>query len=224
MKDFIKEYVHIFAVLVIGLVFGLGFYYILLNSYHSSSINEKAYVLENDVYYKDFKENLTQIKKNIDRYDYYAVSFKYDLSTMQKIYSNINYCYSVMNSEESIISLKNGNSVSYINVYNYNSYFINNMIDKCFTSNLSWIETENNSSSKIKNMVAEHQLTVDILSNNALYLKNELRNNSSYYYSTKISNSMIRNNLNSSYRLVLSNYNYFSEIILDLSNYLVRGE
>lgn len=224
MKDFIKEYVHIFAILVIGLMFGLGFYYILLNSYHSSSISDKAYVLENDVYYTDFKENLTQIKKNVDSYNYYAVNFKYDLSEMQKIYSNIKYCYSVMSADESIIALKNGNSVSYANVYDYNTYFINNMLDKCYTSNLSWITSDSMANSKVKDIVKNHKLTIDILANNSLYLKNELRNNSSYYYSTSVSNTMIRNNLNSSYRLVLSNYDYFSEIILELSNYLVRGE
>ena len=35
---------------------------------------------------------------------------------------------------------------------------------------------------------------------------------------------MIRNNLNSSYQMVIRNYYEFSKMILDISNYLVEGD
>ena len=62
------------------------------------------------------------------------------------------------------------------------------------------------------------------LVDNAKFLRNELRDNSSYYFNTGVSNSMIRNNLGSVYQKVVRNYADFSYIVADLTNYLAEGE
>lgn len=224
MKKIIKEYIHIFAIFIIGLMFGLGFYYILLNSYHSTEITDKAYISKTDIYYQELSDNLEQIKENIDKYSYYNTKFNYSYNDMEKIFSSINYCYDKLNTKESVISVKEDDYINYSKVYDYNNYFINTIIDKCFTTNFAWIDGKEIKDSKIKKLVNTHKLSIKVLTNNALYLKNELQNNSSYYYNNGVSNTVIRNNLNSSYRMVLSNYDYFSQMLLDLSNYLVSGD
>ena len=102
--------------------------------------------------------------------------------------------------------------------------FIDNFNDKCWTSNISWLYIDRKDKTNFIKSVEQYDGTNKILVNNALYIKQELNDNSSYYYNTAISNAMIRNNLNSSYQMVIRNYYEFSKMILDISNYLVEGD
>ena len=144
---------------------------------------------------------------------------------MQKIYSSISTCYNFLKEDKTIIGNTHATKIGYYEVYELNNYFINTLMDKCMTNNLTWlINDEKVLKTSFSKKIENYVLVTDILTNNATYVKDELRDNSSYYYNTAISNSMVRNNLNSSYRLILRNYDDFSKIIYDLSDYLVRGE
>lgn len=224
MKDFFKDYVHIIAMAIVGLVFGVSFYYLLINAFHAASISKVVHVNPSDIYYQGYQNNLVKIKNNLDRYSFDRDKFNYNITEMQHIYSDINYCYGVLTSNETIIGYIEGQNLGYVDVYNLNNYFINSLIDSCYTSNLSWIVKDDVRGSLVKERLINASLSLDILSYNSSYVKDELRDNSSYYYNTAISNSTIRDDLNSSYRMVLKNYNSFAEIILELSDYLVRGD
>lgn len=225
MKEFFVEYVRIISKSIIGLLFGLGFFYILLNAFHASSINKVVYVSELDVYYSSYLDNVLAIKKNLDNYRYDKDKFAHNMPTMQKISSEITACYNILNSNEGLLGKSEGMKLGFNDVYNLNNYFINSLIDQCFISDISWVmKDEVLQDSNFAREVAIQYNVNDILSNNSMYIKDELRDNSSYYYNTAVSNAMIRNDLNSSYRLVLRNYYDFSKIILNLSEYLVRGD
>lgn len=225
MKEFIKEYVHILGTIVVGLIFGLGFYYILLNAFHSSAMSKEIFVNVNDVYYREYSENLELIKKNLDSYTYNNDKFSLNSSKVQGIFSSINSCYNFLSNEDAVLGYKNGDVLGYKRVYDLNKNFSNSLIDMCYISNILWMlkDEEVLKNSHFANMSSYKQI-VDILSNNTSYIDTELRDNSSYYYNTEISNSMVRNGLNSSYRMVLRNYDDFSKIILQLSEYLVGGD
>ena len=220
MKINFKKYLHIVAIGLLFLILCISFYYLIINIYHDSSMNKKVFVSEDDVYYKKYQSNINDIKINLDNYVYNKNKYKYDFNTMNNIYNRINYCYNILSLNDSILGDKT--FLDYKDVNELNNQFINSYIDKCFTTNLSWIN--NLSNSKLKDQFYNAKFSVDILINNSLYLRDELRDNSSYYYNTDYFNKRIRNNLESSYQLVLHNYSDFSKIILDLSNYLVRGE
>ena len=49
-------------------------------------------------------------------------------------------------------------------------------------------------------------------------------NNSSYHYSTDVFKNTVRNEFLSQYNMVINNYKNFSDIILEISDYLVKGE
>jgi len=225
MKAFFGEYVKIISRSIMGLIFGLGFFYILLNAFHASSIDKSVYVSESDVYYSNYMNNVMQIKKNLDSYRYDSNKFAFGMPTLQKISSEISSCYNILNSKEAILGYSEGMEIGYKEVYNLNNYFINDLSDEYFVSNLSWVLRDDElKNSTFGKRVANYNAINDILAYNGSYLKDELRDNSSYYYNTSISNAMIRDNLNSSYRMVARNYYDFSQIVLDLSEYLVGGD
>ena len=226
MRSFFKEYIHIIVSVVCTLIFGLGFYYILLNAFHASAINKKVLVSSNDVFYSNYQTNVSSIKRNLDNYKYSENHFEYDMVTMEKVYSKLRICYDYLeDSEEGLLKYGNDAEIGYIEVFNLNNYFLNSLVDKCFTSNISWIIYEEKLKGyELTEDVSVYNDIVNILGSNADYIKSELRDNSSYYYNTAISNAMVRNNLNSSYQSVAKNYYDFSKVILRLSNYLNRGE
>ena len=225
MKEFFKEYIHLIGTIVVGLIFGLGFYYILLNAFHASTMSRQVYVNVNDLYYKEYQENLYLLKSNLNNFSYKNDKFSLNSSKVQGIYASLNSCYHVLNGDGAILSNKNAELLSYKEVYDLNKNFKNSLIDMCYISNISWmLKDEEILNTKYLSNLSAYSQTVDILSNNTSYIDTELRDNSSYYYNTEISNATIRNNLNSSYRLILKNYDDFSKIILELSKYLVGGD
>ena len=142
---------------------------------------------------------------------------------VEKIYINLKICSEYMSENTTI--LDNSKEIfSYYDVYKVNNNFIDNFNDKCWTSNISWLYIDRKDKTNFIKSVEQYDGTNKILVNNALYIKQELNDNSSYYYNTAISNAMIRNNLNSSYQMVIRNYYEFSKMILDISNYLVEGD
>jgi len=220
MKTSVKKYLHISGLVLLGLIFCISFYYLIINIYHDSSMNKKVFVYLDNIYYKKYLNNVNDIKKNLDNYSYNKSKHEYDSNTMNNFYNKVNSCYNIL--AKSNIIIDEDVFLGYKEVNELNNDFINLYIDKCFTTNLLWISSLNNSN--LKKQFNNAKFSIDILANNSLYLRNELRDNSSYYYNTNDFNLRIRNNLESSYQLILHNYSDFSKIILDLSNYLVRGE
>ena len=75
-------------------------------------------------------------------------------------------------------------------------------MDKCFISNVSWIiRDENVKSTPYTDKVRIYENYANSLVDNAKYLRLELRDNSSYYFNTGISNAMTRNNIASIRRI-----------------------
>ncbi len=223
MKDFFKEYLKIIISIITTLLFSVAFFYILLNAFHASSINKKVAAHPDSIYYLGYKENLNQINENIKNYTYDNKKFALSMDMVEKIYINLKICSEYMSENTTI--LDNSKEIfSYYDVYKVNNNFIDNFNDKCWTSNISWLYIDRKNKTNFIKSVEQYDGTNKILVNNALYIKQELNDNSSYYYNTAISNAMIRNNLNSSYQMVIRNYYEFSKMILDISNYLVEGD
>lgn len=220
MKFNIKKILHLLGIILLSLIFCISFYYLIINIYHDAAMNKKVFVSSDNVYYKKYQSNIDIIKTNLDNYSYNKNKYKYDSNIMNNFYNKVNYCYNIL--VKSNIIINENTFLGYKEVNELNNEFINLFVDKCFTTNLLWIGNLTNSN--LKEQFNNAKFSIDILTNNSLYLRNELKDNSSYYYNTDYFNQKIRNNLESSYQLILHNYSDFSKIIMDLSNYLTRGE
>lgn len=223
MREFFREYLHIITTSFTALLFGLGFFYLLLNLFHSSSMAKTVYVNKGDLSYQQMSQNINIIDENLSKYQYSNKSFEYDVGMMESISSKLRVCSTMLKDEGSFYSLPENTEASFAQVYDVNNYFINTLMDKCFISNVSWIiRDENVKSTPYTDKVRIYENYANSLVDNAKYLRLELRDNSSYYFNTGISNAMTRNNIASIYQKVLRNYADFSSIIADLSKYLVE--
>lgn len=223
MKEFISEYVHIIASTVIGLVFGIAFYYLLLNAFHQSTMARTVYMNAQDKDIVEFQNNMKSVENLINNFDYHQSKKELDMVSQQTLNGKFMECQNLYK-KDILYSVKDSKEIGYVDVNDMNENLINNYIDGCFIKKLLWFSYED----KIKDTSFSKQMNfyyteIKILSNNSLYIKKELKDNSNYYLTTDIANSTIRNKLASSYQQIISNYKYFSEIYKDIANSVYGG-
>ena len=103
-----------------------------------------------------------------------------------------------------------------------NSNFNNELYNYCWVSGINF--NKNNYDGYFQNSIPNYNRTIDLLVNNSDYVKKELAGNSSYHYRTSSVKNMIRNDLMEQYDMVLYNYRVFSDVIVEISDLLVRGD
>lgn len=221
MKSINNKYLYYIKFVLLFLIFCIAFYYLVINIFHSTSLNKKVYTSSSDNYYRKYQLNIDAINANLKNYTYKNNKYAYDNNTMHSINNRLAVCYNALNSQKGLFGIRNEN-ITYYDVYELNNNFINSLIDKCFHSNLLWITSSKDS--KLKEEILSKQNMINTLANNSSYIKDELKGNSSYSYRTTYLQRNVRNDLESTYQFVLHNYYDFSQIILDFSNYLVEGE
>jgi hypothetical protein len=97
------------------------------------------------------------------------------------------------------------NSVSSMDLYNLNNYFVDTLINEGWTAYLKELVVEDNTlyTSYIKTLVSSYN-----------YVNKELLDNSNYYY--KVRDDDTRDILQEQYNSILNNYCSYSRIVLNV--------
>lgn len=224
MKKFISEYIHIISTTLIVVLFGLSFFYILLNAYHYSTMATTIYVSKDNSNIKLYKTNIDKVTEIINNQD---VQLKQGRNKEDYLKLNIklkNIVGLLKNTE--VVSLYNIEGDTYLNyydLYQLNDTYISKIIDGSYIINLrSLLEDDNIVDRTIIEKIKSYESYFDIETSSAKYIKAELKDNSSYYYNTYVSSSSIRNPMDSNYDLIIKNHVEFSEVLLDLLSYYVE--
>ena len=216
MKKFIKDYLKIISISITGLVFILASFYLIINYYHSEEINRKLYIGENEINYKNYKEKLTKINENLVDYR----NKNNNNSAYKGMYNNLVTCYKTMNEEGTLANIKTDSFYSAYDIYKLGGKFQSHLLNTCWALHLSYIKNDNDKFKEISPFIVNNIETITNQANNAL---SEIQNNSSYFYTTNITASTVRNYLNSDYKMIADSYNEFADIILLLSEKINDG-
>jgi len=190
MKKIIDEYIDVIMYTISGILLILGSYNILINFNHYSFLNEKVIVQKNDYEYQKFQENVLKIEEILQKENNSPVSKV--LTVMKK-----NGAYRLLP----------GDKLGYNELYELNNYFLEELINEGWISNLRLNKEYDNS---------YNNAYVNILISDANYVNKEMLNNSNYHYDIKSND--IRNALNEEYRLIMRNYYNFSLLVLNIMN------
>lgn len=224
MKKILREFLRILINVFCAIVLCIGFYNIFINLLHQNYINDRIVVSNLDKDYSGFNNNLVEIENNLNKYKSVATK-DYNVVTMNKLYSSTKSCLSALKSTEGVAGVYVGDRLTPYNIYQLNANFSNETVNKCWIMGMSFINLKkHNYQGYFKEVFPNYDKMVDILIENTNYVRDDLLDNSSYHYATSITKETVRNELLGQYKMVLHNYKNFSDIILEISEFLVKGE
>ena len=97
----------------------------------------------------------------------------------------INQCVSILNNENLYNNLDK-EKMSILDIYEFQENYENNVVDECLVKQLYGIVDLGDESDIMNNFIKNN---IDIILTDVSYVKNNLLNNSSYYFSTNASKS-----------------------------------
>ncbi len=215
MKKFIKEYLNIIAISITGFIFVLTSFYFVINYYHSEEVKKQIYVGQTDSKLIAYKDSVDKIKNNLDAFQRKGIT----TGSYYNMYSNLNTCYTTL--VENYYNIETNRYYSANDIYNLGGKFQSEVLNLCWALHLSSIKESNiNNFKKVSPIVTSEINSISKNTNNAL---EEIMNNSSYFYTTKITSFTIRNYLTSDYNMIIDSYQDFANILLYLSELLNEG-
>lgn len=215
MKKFIKEYLNIIAYAVTGLIFVIASFYLLINYYHSEELRTTIYVSENDINYVGYKDKIEKIKVNLDTF----AKNKPTDNKLRAIYNKLSTCSVVLEGNKTLAAIQPNNYFTSNDVYQLGSGFQSDVLNICWALHLSYI-TEENADPRFKTVSPYVKSSVNAIGSQVNFALSEIQNNSSYFYTTNITASTIRNYLEADFSAIAKAYNDFASIVLSLSEQL----
>ena len=224
MKTIVKEFLKILINVFCAIILCVGFYNIFINLLHQSYIDERITVSKLDKDYANFKNNLVVIEENLNKYRSVATK-DYSVATMDKLYSSTRSCLNVLKSTKGLAGIYEGDKLTPYSVYQLNANFSNETVNNCWIMGMSFINLKEHSyRGYFKEVFPNYDKMINILIENTDYVRTDLLDNSSYHYATAVTKDTVRNELLDQYKMVLHNYKNFSDIILEISEFLIKGE
>lgn len=218
MKKFIKQYIRIIAYTTIGLMLVVGGFYLIMNYYHSEEVKTNLYIGAGDINIQNYNSKLDDIQSNLNRFNPNNAS-----QEKRVMYNKLLTCNSVLNSVGTLGKIQVNSSYTPKDVYELGTKIQTDLLNICWALHLSYI-TDENAPSEFKKVGPYVKNSIDLITTQTSFALNEIQNNGSYFYSTSVSSSTIRNYLSSDYGIIANAYNEFADIILDLSRQINMSE
>lgn len=189
--------------LIITFIMGLSFFLLFINIYHCNEVN---YVYEKDV--EEFfvsnvlKEEISAISLKLTTVNLENYTDNSNYSLLVDTNDRINKCVSILNSENLYNSLDK-EKMNILDIYEFQENYENNIVDECLVKQLYGIVDLGDESDIMNNFIKNN---IDIILTDVSYVKNNLLNNSSYYFSTNASKNNVFNLYKESYYQIVSSY------------------
>lgn len=212
MKKFIKEYLGVLAYTTIGFVLIISSFYLLMNYYHKEELNKVLYITENDVNYQNYLSKIERIERNLTKFQ----NKKSTNKAYTLMYNKLSTCHIVLTGEGTFYKFPVNTYINSYDVYKLGARFQSDILNVCYAMHLSYLKDEN-LSDEFKSIAPYVISSIETITSQSNFALKELQNNSSYFYSTNITSSTIRNYLSSDYQVIVNSYLEFADIILALS-------
>ncbi len=223
MKSIIEEYLHIIGFTITGLVFGLAFFLLFVNLYHSKEVGTVYTKSDSDSkIVTEISENINKINSNIQGFDMNTYRGREDIYSMASVKSRLELCVKQIEKAK-ILKVLEQPSVSIQDVYDLQQDFQATMANDCLVKQLYDL-TVTDGSGKINiyslpNFAPFFKNNIDNLIVANTYLQNDIKNNSSYFFSTDTSKINILNPTKDSYYQVVGTYRRSVEFVAEVSSW-----
>ena len=219
MKKFIREYLDLIAYAALGIAFVISSFYLLINYYHSVEVSKTLYITENDIYYNNYKQKLDTINDNLKKY----INGNNRTNVYNTMYTKLSTCSNVLNSDGMLSKIEVNKQYNVNDIYTLATTFQEKALNNCWAVNLSYLTDEELLPNEFRDVAPFIKNNVATITNRVQGAVDELSNNSSYFMSTSITSSTVRNYLNADYVSIVSSYENFVDIVLYLSEMINGG-
>lgn len=225
MKKLLLEYSSIIANTIIGFTFGIGFFLLFINFYHFKEVNNYYVKDDGDLeVLSEFKNSLDEINNNINSFNpntYNGVNNAYTLSIIK---SKLDSCVNNINDKQ-VLNILSKKKIDINDVYILQKKYQNNVVNECLVKQLyDLVDEDEMLFGKTKPFIKDN---INQLRYSSDYLKNNLKNNSSYFFNSDNSKLNVFDVTKDSYFQVLVYYRQSIQFVKDISIWyrdLVVGE
>ena len=189
MKKYFDDGLTIIIYTMCGLTLVMASYLIMINICHYKALSYKVTVSEADADYVNYKKNVNDIEDILNKYS----------NKNNSLYQFLNITKIALK-DDSVFRLIPNTQLGYYELYELNDYFINDLINKMWVSNL-----------KLINKNKSNNDMIEILTNNSENLNNHFIDNGLTLY-----DSYNENRIQTDYHAILENYLAFSNVILNI--------
>ena len=187
------KYIKVIMYALFGILLVISSYLIILNIKHFNSLNDYVVVSTVDIDYSNYKDNINKIEEFINSHkDLDNKTYLILVKTLDSL------------KRSGVYRLIPKNKLNQKDIYELNDYFMEELINNSWISNIKSIDITN-----------KYQDSITLLVNNSNYLNSIFTSNSNILYDSKLDNKIEDN-----YHFLLSNYYMYSKIILNICNEL----
>ncbi len=221
MKEMLRQYCSIIGYFLVGLAFGFAFFYLILNINHYQELRRGAYIdVKADQSIIAFEATLDRITENIQAFSStnYQGSMNYASATL--LNQKFKNCVNLLRNED-YREIKNKTYLDIKDVYRLQQSYESKVLNECVISYFYALSDATDGSFQNDAYILENKRVLqdymDVLLKQTSYLKKDLYDNSSYYFTTDTFSLAVKNNVKDGFYEAITAYQNVAKFIEDMS-------
>ena len=219
MMDFVRQYCHIIAYSLMGLVFAFASFFLIINLYHQSEVSKTYTFSANDTSLANLNTTLAHSKEllEVNASNYHGSLTEFQVSTADKY---LNQCLIALDNDI-YKEVSKRRTITILDVYELREAYENQVLADCYPK-LLWFADAENQGFKNDYLIQNEnvlKLYLDDMKVRTNYLKSDILNNSSYFFNTNLSSNIIRHNVREGFYETLTAYQDVASLVEELSSW-----
>lgn len=201
-KDNIDSF-NVVSYIMITIVLGFAFFLFFINLYHMNEVNTKYIKSDEElVVSKDIKKEISIIENKLDNVDLTLYTDKENYELLSDTFTRLNSCVSILNDKKLYDSMDR-KEMSMLDIYKFQEDYENIVVNECLVKQLYGISNFSGKEDVMNKFIKNN---VDTILTDVSYVKNNLLNNSSYYFTTNSAKVNVFDLNKESYYQIISSY------------------
>lgn len=201
-KDNIDGF-YIVSYIIITIVLGFAFFLFFINLYHMNEVNTKYIKSDEElVVSQDIKKEISIIESKLNDVDLDLYVDKDNYELLSDTATRLNSCVNILK-DEKLYNSMDKKEMSMLDIYKFQEDYENIIVNECLVKQLYGISNFNNKEDVMNKFIKSN---VDTILTDVSYVKNNLLNNSSYYFTTNSAKINVFDLNKESYYQIISSY------------------
>lgn len=226
MKKFLLEYAKIIAYTLMGLIFAYASFYFLINLYHQKELQNTINVeVAKQSQYIGINEKISQVKQNIQQFQSNRYKGPIEVHQLLAIQGRMELCVRQFQNDTFV----NLGKKTVLNVQDVNEFqlsYQNEILNNCVVEQLYDLSIRGEGAKypipSLQAIAPFVRLDINNLLSSTNYLKTDLLNNSSYYFTTQHTSNTVQNKTSEGYGEVMGAYDRAADLLLNLSEWFLE--